>query len=56
MSIQKQDVSDVIAPVTLGKRAEIKAMINITPDRSAQSAFTQRNSGKQIIRGCCYSF
>ena len=29
ISIQKQDVSDVIAPSTLGKSAEIKAIIKI---------------------------
>ncbi len=31
ISIQKQEVREVIAPSTLGKRAEIRAMMNMTP-------------------------
>src|SRR6187200_1178354 len=31
ISIQKQDVSDVMAPSTLGKRADINAMMKMIP-------------------------
>ena len=53
ISIQKQDVSDVIAPSTLGNRADINAIIKIIPIAPLKASLSamvgKRSSGGTVI-------
>ena len=60
MSIQKQDVSEVMAPSTLGKSAEINAMIKRTPidplNASLSAIVGNKSSGLSVGKLACAAY